>query len=262
MAGAACGGDGQRRGEGVGKGTFKPSDGKERLGEERWWPGRGPSPEEREPGACGTGARGPDSRSCREIGARGVCARVRVSGRAGWRRPAEAGAADVVTGLRSPSCDFPASGVRVSDSSAAASFSPSSPHPPPSPFSFLLPRMPGAAGRMEKRPPVVGPEAGTVVGCSPRLCAQVRPKRGVFPVLRAASPPCPMSVLRAPWCLAGLDLDWDEGQRPRKHVKSSTWKRRALRSHRYFLRFLFLQGKCWSAAKWASAGRRCWWPPT
>lgn len=128
MAGAACGGDGQRRGEGVGKGTFKPSDRKERLGEERWWPGRGPGPEEREPGACGTGALGPDSRS--EIGARGVCARVRVSGRAGWRRPAEAGAEDVVTGLRSPSCDFPASRVRVSDSSAAASFSPSSPHTP------------------------------------------------------------------------------------------------------------------------------------
>lgn len=122
MAGAACGGDGQRRGEGVGKGTFKPSDGKERLGEERWWPGRGPGPEEREPGACGTGALGPDSRSCREIGARGVCARAcEQEGRL---------AEDVVTGLRSPSRDFPASGVRVSDSSAAASFSPSSPHPP------------------------------------------------------------------------------------------------------------------------------------
>lgn len=190
MAGAACGGDGQRRGEGVGKGTFKPSDGKERLGEERWWPGRGPGPEEREPGACGTGALGPDSRSCREIGARGVCARVRVSGRAGWRRPAEAGAEDVVTGLRSPSCDFPASGVRVSDSSAAASFSPSSPLPPHPPFHFsslgcpvrqggwrnVLQWSVQRRGRWSAAPPDSAPRFGPSGGCS--QCSG-RPRRPV-----------------------------------------------------------------------------------
>lgn len=53
MAGTVCRGDGQRRGEGVEKGTFKPSDRKERLKKHADGPGEGEckDPEEREPGS-------------------------------------------------------------------------------------------------------------------------------------------------------------------------------------------------------------------
>lgn len=163
-----------------GKGRLSRVTGRKGWEKSAGGPGEGHGPEEREPGACGTGALGPDSRSCREIGARGVCARVRVSGRAGWRRPAEAGAEDVVTGLRSPSRDFPASGVRVSDPSAAASFSPSSPHPPHPPFHFsslgcpvrqggwrnVLQWSVQRRGRWSVAPPDSAPRFGPSGGCS------------------------------------------------------------------------------------------------